>query len=80
MSLILIIVHKVKQLIVNATQEHPWRQLMPGWQDVWEELGRCLGLLLTPVAWDFTPEQTCSPGSLVHHLKEGSLPCPDETH
>jgi len=62
MSLIFIIVHKVKQLIGNATLEHAQRRSIPGWQVVWEELGRWLGLLLSPIAWDFTPEQACSPG------------------
>lgn len=48
-SLILIIVHKIKQLIGNATEECAWRQSILGWLGVWEELGRCLGLLLPSI-------------------------------
>lgn len=41
----LIFYYKVKQLIGNATQECAQSQLILGWLGVWEELGRCLGLL-----------------------------------
>lgn len=60
-SLILIIVCNTKQLIGNATQACAQSWSILGWQGVWEELGRCLGLLLPPIALDFMPEQVCSP-------------------
>lgn len=65
--LILIVVHKVKQLIGDATQERAPRRLIPG---VAGSMGG-VGPLLPLMAWDFMPEQACKPVKLIHHLKEG---------
>ena len=45
---------------------------------VWKDLGRFLGRLSPPIAWDFTPEQASNPGKLTHHLIEGCLAYPNE--
>lgn len=49
---------------------------VPGWQVVWKDLGRCLGWLSPPIAWDFTPEQVIK---LTCQLKEGCLAYPSES-
>lgn len=48
---------KVKQLIMNTTQESAPRQRVGRWQGVWEDTGRYLPWLSLPMVLNFTPGQ-----------------------
>ena len=69
---------KRRQLLGEAILKCALRRPVPGWQGVWKDLGRFLGRLSPPIAWDFTPEQASNPGKLMHHLIEGCLAYPNE--
>ena len=45
---------------------------------MWKDLGRLLGQLSPPIAWDFSPEQANNPGKLTWHQIEGCLAYPSE--
>ncbi|GAB0207263.1 hypothetical protein GRJ2_003191900 [Grus japonensis] len=64
---------KGRQLLSEAILKCALRRQVPGWQGVWKDLGRFLGRLSPPIAWDFTPEQASNPGKLTCHLIEGCL-------
>ena len=53
--------------------KHALRCPVPGCQVMWKDLGKCLGRLSPPIAWDFTPEQANNPDKLMRHLIEGCL-------
>ncbi|XP_075595208.1 uncharacterized protein LOC142599193 [Balearica regulorum gibbericeps] len=69
---------KGRQLLSEAILKRALRQPVPGWQGVWKDLGRFLGRLSPPIAWDFTPEQASNPSKLTRHLIEGCLAYPNE--
>ncbi|XP_054671609.1 uncharacterized protein LOC129202590 [Grus americana] len=69
---------KGRQLLSEAIVKRALRQPIPGWQGVWKDLGRFLGRLSPPIAWDFTPEQASNPSKLTRHLIEGCLAYPNE--
>ena len=69
---------KRRQLLGEAILKCALRQPVPGWQGVWKDLGRFLGRLSPPIAWDFTPEQASNPGKLTRHLIEVCLAYPNE--
>lgn len=48
---------KVKQLVMNTTQESAPRQCVGRWQGVWEDTGRYLSRLSPPMVLNFTPGQ-----------------------
>jgi len=68
---------KRKQILGEVILKCALKQPVPGWQDVWKDLGRLLGQLSPPIAWDFTPEQANKPGKLKHHLIGGCLAYPN---
>ena len=49
--------YKRRQLLGKVILKLAKRQLVPGQQGVWKDLGRCLGQLSPPIAWEFTPGQ-----------------------
>ncbi|XP_039240626.1 uncharacterized protein LOC120323903 [Pipra filicauda] len=70
--------YKRKQILNEVMSKCALKRPVPGWQGVWKDLGRFLGRLSPPIAWDFTPEQVFNPGKLTHHLIEGCLAQPNE--
>ncbi|GAB0209721.1 hypothetical protein GRJ2_003437800 [Grus japonensis] len=69
---------KRRQLLGEAILKCALRRPVLGWQGVWKDLGRFLGRLSPPIAWDFTPEQASNPSKLTYHLIEGCLAYPNE--
>jgi len=45
-----------KQILGEVTVKCALKQPVPGWRGVRKDLGRFLGQLLPPIAWDYTPE------------------------
>ncbi|GAB0177976.1 hypothetical protein GRJ2_000262900 [Grus japonensis] len=62
-----------RQLLAEVILKCALRQLVPGRQGVWKDLGRFRGQLSPPITWDFTPEQASNPGKLACHPIEGCL-------
>lgn len=52
------------------------RQLFPGWQGVWKDLGRFLAQVSPPRAWDFTPEWAPTLANRCVTWWRGALPTP----
>lgn len=48
-------------------------QPIPGWEGVWEGLGRCLRQFSPPTVWDFTPEEARRPAEVAERLNAGCL-------
>ncbi|XP_074713429.1 uncharacterized protein LOC141938453 [Strix uralensis] len=69
---------KRRQILGERIPKCALRRPVPGWQGEWKDLGRFLGRLSPPVAWDLTPEQASNPAKLTQHLIEGCLVYPDE--
>ena len=67
-----------KQILGEAILKRALKQPVPGWQGVWKDLGRFLGWLSPPTAWDFAPEQADNPGKLICHLIKRCLVYPHE--
>lgn len=66
---------KRKQFVGEVTRKCAFRPSIAEWQGVWQDLGRCLGWLSPPIAWDLTPLQACNPIELAHYLLGGRVPC-----
>jgi len=68
---------KRKQILGDAILKCALKQLVPGWQGVWKDLGRFLAWLSPPIGWDFTADQANNLGKLTP--ADRRVPCfPDE--